>query len=108
MNSGKWGAKSPDQENFIALKAQVCELSDLKPSVQLIRKLKEDGKEQREGDNIGQDEEKNQLDRSNKPFQNQDMECMKMLPKDDEPKHKQLGKKTWHWGVHHIKWTVHN
>jgi hypothetical protein len=43
VNSGKWGAKSPDQEKIILLKAQVIELKDLKLSVQLIHMLKEDG-----------------------------------------------------------------
>jgi len=44
MNSGKWGAKSPDQEKIISLKAQVKDLKDLKLSAQLIHKLREDGK----------------------------------------------------------------
>ena len=70
VNSRKWGAKSPDQENIIALEAQVCKLKDLKLSVQLIPELKEEGKEQRKGDNIGQDEENNQTDVPNKRFHN--------------------------------------
>ena len=88
VNSGKWGVKSPDQEKITSLEAQVCELKDLKLSAQLIHKLKEDGEEQREGDNTGQDEENNQEDRSNMHYQNQDKEEMKTPPKDDEPKHK--------------------
>ena len=40
VNSGKWGAKSPDQEKIIALEAQVKELKDLKLSAQLMNKLK--------------------------------------------------------------------
>jgi hypothetical protein len=108
MNRGKWGTRSLDQEKIIALEAQVHKHKDLKLSAQLIHKLKEDGKEQREGDSTGQDEENNQANGSNKHFQNQDTEWMKMLPKDDEPKHEHVGKKTWHWCVHHMKWTVHN
>ena len=30
-----------------------------------------------------------------------------MAPKDNEPKHKQDGKKTWHWCIHNMKWMVH-
>jgi hypothetical protein len=41
LNSRKWGAKSPDQEKIIALKAQVKELKDLKLSAQLLNKLKQ-------------------------------------------------------------------
>jgi hypothetical protein len=48
--------------------AQVKELKDLKLSAQLIRKLKEDGEEQREGDITSHNEESNQADGSNKPF----------------------------------------
>ena len=107
MNRGKWVAKSPDQETIIVLEAQVRELKDLKLSAQLMHKLKEGEKEQREGDNAGQDEENNLADGSNKPFQNQETEWIKMPPKDDEPKHKQVGKKTWPWCVHHMKWTMH-
>ncbi len=87
------GSKSPDQEKIIALEAQVCELKDLKLSAQLIRKLNLDGDEQREGDNTCQDEENNQADGSNRHYQNQDKEWMKTPPKDDEPNHKQVGKK---------------
>jgi hypothetical protein len=31
---------------------------------------------------------------------------MKATPKDNKPKHKGVGKKTWHCCVHHMKWTV--
>ncbi len=30
-----------------------------------------------------------------------------MPPKENEPKHKQVGKKTFHWHIHHKKWTLH-
>ena len=103
MNSGKWGAKSPDQEKITALKAQVHDLKDLKLSAQLIHKLKEDGKEQRKGDNEDSQDE----DSSNKQSHYQGNEWMKIPPKDNEPKHKQVGKKTWQWCVHHMKWTMH-
>ena len=32
VNSGKWGAKSPDQEKIIALEAQLNDLQNLKLS----------------------------------------------------------------------------
>jgi hypothetical protein len=88
VNSGKWGAKSPEQKKIIALKAQVKDLKDLKLSAQLICKLKEDGKEQREGENTGQDEENNQADGSDRHYHDQVEEEMKTPPKDDDPKHK--------------------
>jgi hypothetical protein len=88
----KWGAKSPDQEKIIALEAKVKELKDLKLSAELIRKREEDDNEMREGEN-----ENNQ----------DDNEWMKIPPKDNEAKHKRVGKKTWHWCIHHKRWTVH-
>ena len=39
VNSGKWGAKSPNQEKIVALEAQPIELKDLKLSAQLANKL---------------------------------------------------------------------
>jgi hypothetical protein len=79
VNSGKWGAKSPDQEKIIALEAQVKELKDLKLSTQLINKLKQGQKgkdqqnqqnQQRGGNNQGQNQggnrRRNQKNRSNK------------------------------------------
>ena len=43
----------------------------------------------------------------NKRLQKKDEEWKKTPPKDNEPKHKQVGKKTWHWCIHHMKWKVH-
>ena len=71
------GCQISDQEKIIALEAQIKELEDLKLSDQLIRKLKEDGDEQREGDNTDQDEENNQADGSNRHYQKQEEEWMK-------------------------------
>jgi hypothetical protein len=65
VNSGKLGAKSPDQEKIIALEAQVKELKDLKLSAQLMNKLKQGqkGKDQQNqqsrqkgGNNQGQNQ----------------------------------------------------
>ena len=101
VNSGKWGAKLPDQEKIIALEAQVKELKDLKLSAQLMNKLKQGQKDkdqqnqqnrQRGGNNQGQNQggprRRNQKDRSNKRFQRQDEEWKKIPPKDNMPKQK--------------------
>ena len=34
-------------------------------------------------------------------------EWKKMSPKDNEQKHKQVGKKTWHQCIHYMTWTVY-
>ena len=41
VNSGKWGAKSPDPEKIITLEAQFKELKNLKLSTQPVNKLKQ-------------------------------------------------------------------
>ena len=109
VNSRKWGAKFPDQEKIIALEAKVKELKDLKLSAQLLCKLKEDDQDQKEEENDGQNEtrEHSQKTRSNKQLQRQDEEWKKVPPKENEPKHKKVGKKTFHWCIYHKKWTVH-
>ena len=126
VNSGKWGAKSPDQEKIIALEAQLKDLQNLKLSQQLINKLKQgqgqagQSQNQRRGrqQNRAQDNRnatpkrgasnrRNQKDRTNKRFQKQDEEWKRTPPKDNEPKHKQVGNKTFNWCVHHMKWVIH-
>eukprot|EP00804_Cyclotella_cryptica_P030718 CCRYP_009136-RA/>CCRYP_009136-RA protein AED:0.27 eAED:0.27 QI:0/-1/0/1/-1/1/1/0/399 len=84
VNSGKWGAKSPDQEKIIALEAEGKELKDLKLSAELICKLEEDGDEMRERENENNQDKNN----GNKQFQSQDNKWMTIPPKDNEPKHK--------------------
>jgi hypothetical protein len=121
VNSGKWGAKSPDQEKIIALEAQLKDLQNLKLSAQLINKLKQGQKQGQKGQQQqrqpqknsnptqkqGTVNRKNQKDRSNKRFQKQDEEWKKVPPKENEPKQKQVGNKTFHWCIHHMKWTIH-
>jgi hypothetical protein len=116
VNSGKWGAKSPDQEKIIALEAQLKQLKDLKLSAQLIKKLKQDTKggqtpqqTQDQSKSQGQtpNQRKNRKDRTNKRMQKQDEEWKKIPPKDNESKQKQVGKKIFHWCEHHMKWTIH-
>jgi hypothetical protein len=120
VNSGKWGAKSPDQEKIIALEARLKQLQDLTLSKQLLAKLKQ-GQRGQGGQNQNQNQnqpkqgnqqqssgkQRNQKDRSNKRFQKKDEEWKKTPPKDNEPTQKQVGKKTFHWCIHHMKWTLH-
>ncbi len=120
MNSGKSGAQSPDQEKIIALEAQLKDLQNLKLSAQLINKVKQGQKQGQKGQQQRQPQKcsnspqkqgttnrKNQKDRTNKRFQKQDEEWKKVPPKDNEPKQKQVSTKTFHWCIHHMKWTIH-
>ncbi len=120
VNSGKWGVKSPDQEKIIALEAQLKDLQNLKLSAHLINKLKQGQKQDQKGQQPRQRQKgtntpqkqgsmyrKNQKDRTNKFFQKQDEEWKKLSPKESEPKQKQMGTKTLHWCIHHVKWVIH-
>ena len=73
VNSGKWGAKLPDQEKIITLEAQLKELKDLKLLAELAGKLNQtwhQGQNQRkEGANTWENvwnNSKNCEDNSNK------------------------------------------
>ena len=107
VNSGKWRAKSADQEKFIALEAQVKELKDLKLLAQLINRLKQGQKGQspqksdqhnhpklsKVRQHQGQGDCKNQKDRSDKCFRGETQNGRKFTPKDNERKQKQVSKK---------------
>jgi cobalamin-dependent methionine synthase I len=112
-HNDKWGAKSPEQEQIIALEAQ---LKDLKLSKKLLDKLKGKDKDkdkdnaqtkQKESKGDKQNQAKNKKNTANKRFQKQDEEWKKTPPKEGEPWIKQVGKKTWYWCIHHMKWCVH-
>ena len=113
--TNQWGAKSPEQERIVALEAQ---LKNLKLADNLVKKLNKDNKQQqgRQDANVNANNRaneqvkktKNKKDRSLEKAQKQDEEWKKQPPKDNEPKVRLVGKKNWHWCIHHMKWTVHN
>ena len=108
-HNDKWGAKSPEQEQIIALEAQ---LKDLKLSKKLLDKLKNKDKDKdkdkdKQKESKGDKQGKNKKNTANKRFQKQDEEWKKTPPKEGEPWVKQVGKKLWYWCIHHMKWCVH-
>eukprot|EP00956_Cyclotella_meneghiniana_P020107 scaffold35036_cov36-Cyclotella_meneghiniana.AAC.1 len=92
---------------IIALEALLDK--NLKLTKDLQQKLKQ------KGDKDGQKEDgggkatktKNKKNIANKTRQKEDEAWKKVAPKDNEPKSKQIGKKTWNWCMHHQAWCIH-
>jgi hypothetical protein len=106
---GKWGAKSPDDKNIVAMAA---EISALKGQLKLDPKLSAIAKEGKKKGNKGDKGEKgkkwkNKKNTSNKKDQKRDEMWKRVPPKDNEKKEKQVGKYTYNWCKHHMTWTVH-
>ena len=107
-------------KKIFALEAQLKDLQILKLSAQLINKLKQGQKQGQKGHQQNQKQKgtnapqkqgsrncMNQKHRTNRRFQKQDEEWERVPPKENEPKQKQVGTKTFIWCIHHIKWVVH-
>ena len=103
----QWGQPSEEDQKVIALEALLDK--NLKLTKELQQKLKQ------KGDKDGQKEEgggkatktKNKKNNANKTRQKEDEAWKKVAPKDNEPKSKQIGKKTWNWCMHHQAWCIH-
>ncbi len=96
VSLGKWGTKWQEQEELIALKAQLEGMKDA--ALQLTKKLK-NASNQTKG--------KMKKDTESKRGQKKDEAWKKVPPKEGEPTSKTVGKKTWHWCEHHMAFTVH-
>ena len=115
VSQKKWGAKSKEMEDIIALKAHVEQLeeSKLKLSRQLAQKQKgisskdSDGKAAAKLGKPGTPKTKNKKNLSDKKKQKADEAWMKVPPKDGEPTMKMYRNKKWHWCIHHMAWTMH-
>lgn len=81
-----------------AFEAKVQELKDFKLSAQLISKIKESEQEEKEGENESPNGTAEHSHKNQTAIWSQwlDREWLKTPPKNNEPKHKQIGEKTWH------------
>ncbi len=102
---GKWGAKSPDDEEIVAMAA---EIKSLKGQLKLDPKLSAiAGKGDKVKDKKNS-KKKNKKNRENKREQKKDEAWKKEPPKVGESKEgKKVGKYTFNWCEHHMAWTVH-
>jgi len=101
---GTWGAKSPDDDKIIAMTAAIDSLKgQLKLSPQLVAAGgKNDGKSKK-----GQ-KTRNKKNTSDRVKQKKYEAWKKVPPKEGEKKEKVHDKRTYHWCVHHMAWTMHS
>ncbi len=100
---GTWGAKSPNDDKIIAMTTTFDTLKgQLKLSPQLAAAGgKNDGKPKK-----GQ-KMRNKKNTSVCVKQKKDEAWKKVPPKEGEKKEKVHDKRTYHWCVHHMAWTMH-
>ncbi len=104
LSMGKWGIKTKEQEEIIALKAQLEGMKDA--ALQISDKLKKAAG--KKTDQIKKAPKgKIKRDLKGKKDQKQDETWKKIPPKQGKPLTKKVGKKKWHWCKHHMAYTVH-
>ena len=118
VSQGTYGALSPEQEQIIALTAQLEQVSG--ETLRLSKKMAEQAKARKGNSNKQQGtlnpqgkqgkkgKHKNKKDRSNKRAQNEDEKWKKVPPKAGEPEKKKVGETEWTWCGEHMAWTLHS
>jgi hypothetical protein len=96
----KWKARSPQDEQLVALKAQYEQLRDA--NLRLARSIsgKKTTKPTREGKKAKDKKGKNTQARKQEPWK-------KEPPKEGDPLTKVVNNKTYNWCPHHLAWTFH-
>lgn len=119
-----WGAPSSEEEQVIALKAEIIKVKDknlqLSKSLQSkLDKLTEPNANANAADASATNAQgagggsekkkktKNKKNNSNKRQQNEDEAWKKVPPKAGESKQMKKNNKTWNWCVHHMAWCIH-
>ena len=103
-----WGAKSSEEQQIVALTADVVGLKgQLKLSGQTKGKKKW-SKEEKGDAKREKFKKKNKKPSTNKERQKQDEAWKKAPPKDSEPKTKTVDGKLFHWCIHHMAWVLHS
>ncbi len=104
VSTGKWGTKTKEQEEIIALKAQLEGLKDA--VLQIIDKLKK-AAGSKNNQNKKKVKGKMKKDVKSKREQKQDEVWKKIPPKQDKPLTKKVSSKEWYWCKHHMAYTIH-
>lgn len=117
VKDGRWNAKSAEQEQIVALTAEVKELKD--NNLKLARTItsrtsnsRRSGNQQQRGNN--QNRNRNNRGNSNNRSNNRSNRrtdkwaWKKVPPKDNESHTKTVNGKTYHWCDEHLAWIVHH
>ena len=110
-SQGTWGVLSQEQQDIIALKAELSTMTanNLKLSKKFKDKATGSDKDQGTAQKkAGGAKKKNKKDTSNKKKQKADEAWMRVPPKDNEPKTKTVNGKNWKWCIHHMAWGLHS
>jgi hypothetical protein len=100
---GTWGAKSPNDDKIIAMTTAFDTLKgQLKLSPQLAAAGGKNNGKPKKGQKI-----RNKKKMSDRVKQKKDEAWNKVPPKEGEKKEKVPHKRTYHWCVHHMAWTMH-
>jgi hypothetical protein len=103
---GTWGARSPNDDKIIAMTAAINGLKEqLKLSPQLATA---GGKHDGDGMSKKGQKTRNKKNTSDHVKQKKDKAWKKVPPKDGKKKEKVYDKRTYHWYVHHMAWTMHS
>ena len=118
VSRGTYGSLSPEQEQIIALTAQLEQVSG--ETLRLSKRMTEQAKARANAGNKQQGTSgskgkqgkrtirKNRKDRTNKRAQNEDEKWKKIPPKQGEPNKKKVGETEWTWCGEHMAWTLHS
>jgi hypothetical protein len=100
-----WGSKSPDEEQLIAMIADLKGKLKLAPALADKRKKDWHKKDVTGGPVI---KVKNKKNTANKAHQKKEEACKKLPPKESEPTTKDVAGKKYQWCIHHMAWGVHS
>ncbi len=101
---GTWGAKSPNDDKIIAMTAA---FDTLKGQLKLSPQLAAAGGKNNGKPKKGQ-KTRNKKNTSDRMKQKKDEAWKKVPPKEGKNKEKVHDKRTYHWCVHHMAWTMHS
>jgi hypothetical protein len=101
---GTWGAKSPNDDKIITMTAA---FDTLKGQLKLSPQLAAAGGKNNGKPKKGQ-KTRNKKNMSDRVKKKKDKAWKKVPPKEDEKKEKVHNKRTYHWCVHHMAWTMHS
>mmetsp|Transcript_26944 Transcript_26944/g.32675 ORF Transcript_26944/g.32675 Transcript_26944/m.32675 type:complete len:412 (+) Transcript_26944:369-1604(+) len=98
----KWNALSPEQEQIVTMSAELKESKDKN-----IKFVSAFSKVTKKKPAVKKDKKKKKK-KDKKEVKNSEWAWKSVAPTKDDPKTKEVNGKTYHWCLHHKKWTLHS
>lgn len=115
VKNGRWNAKSVEQEQIVALSAELKQLKDTnlklaKSVTSQVSGNRRNGNQQQRSNNQNRNRNNRSGNKSNNKGKrrNDKWAWKKVPPKDNEPQSKSVNGKTYHWCDEHLLWTLHH